>query len=209
MELKYNIEETAVRVCHEIAAAIECYTTVSGLDDKQMPEHFVPAYILRSLGFALTMTMETNSRALWEWNTNAKRRANGEPPLAQHPSPPAELLEKIGMQRADLVIFQGDAASKKEEMGFLCIAEYKNGWLDSKDVQKLRDWLSFIDLCPYGMVCGFVRTPANDAYLRDQKQEAEQAGDEWLLGRIGRPPGLDVNCQTFARILSNPRYQAT
>jgi hypothetical protein len=71
MKLEDDIEETARRVCAEIASAVEKYVNVSGASD--LPEHFVQSYVFANLGDVLTMTLETNSSKLWEWNGRLRR----------------------------------------------------------------------------------------------------------------------------------------
>jgi hypothetical protein len=206
MKLEENIEETATRVCDAMAGAIELYASISGSGVTDLPEHFVPAYVLANLGSVLTMTMETNSTKLWDWSCDIRRRWNGLPPGQPTPAAPPDYVSKVGMRRADLVLFRGDH-SKKNETDFLCFVEFKT-WKDiSPDVQKIRDWFQFIDTCPWGMACGLADITSIE-WLKIIQDQAESVGDKFVQGRVARPLSTPGNFQTFARLLTNPNYKA-
>ena len=55
--LEDNIEETAIRVCDAMAGAIELYASVSGSGTDDLPEHFVSAYVLATLGPGMSRSL--------------------------------------------------------------------------------------------------------------------------------------------------------
>lgn len=203
MKLEDSIEETAIRVCDEIACAIERYASMSGEGAEDMPESFLGACVFTNLGPVLTMTLETNSTKLWAWNADARRRWNNQPD-APLPRQPADYKAKVGVRRVDLAIFQGDH-TRKSETTFLCLVEFKKWWPSDDDVQKLRDWFPFIDTCPYGICCCFARV--DDDTFRCLQENAERDGDIWVAGRLARPLADAANYRTFARVLRNPHYR--
>jgi hypothetical protein len=74
------------------------------------------------------------------------------------------------------------------------------------DLVKIKNWFQWLDTCQYAMLCAFVRVP-NDSYIEQLRTEATKAGDQWITGRISRPPGLANNFQPFARILTNIKFR--
>jgi hypothetical protein len=199
MRLEDDIVETAVRICDQLASAVERYAAVSGNGFAEVPESFLRDRVFDGLGDVLTMTLETKNSALWEWNADAKRRRNGQPLDTPLPPQPQEFKNQT---RPDLVIFTGDH-SKKHETDFLCIVEIKKWWTLSpppKDLTKISKWFCWLDTCRYGMLCAFVRHP-NDEYIERLRHDAINGGHLWVPGRIARPLGGTENYQPFARII--------
>lgn len=204
MKLEDSIEETAIRVCDEIAGAIERYASISGEYPDDLPESFIGSCVFANLGPVLTMTMETNAKKLWEWNANARGRWNKDP-TAPLPDQPSDYKAKFQRKRADLVVYKGEH-TRKEEMTFLCLVEVAKYWEKASDLEKIRDWFAYIDTCPYGICCGYALIEPSDAFPKLQAGAVE-AGDKWLSGRIARPLGTDRNYHTFARLMTNPHYR--
>jgi hypothetical protein len=209
--LEDNIEEIAIRVCDQVASAIERYAVVygwSGLEDKpaaldDIPESFLRDYVFHGLGDVLTMTLETNNKTLWEWNADHRRRWNGEP-YGRSASVPSQLEEFKNQKRPDLTIFSYDH-TKKSVWDFICLVEIKKYWsLDPPpaDLKRIEDWFRWLDTCPYGMLCATVKLP-KDEHIKKLKGAAIAAGHQWITGRIARPAGIAINYQPFARILTN------
>ena len=203
MRLEDNINETITRVCDQLASAMERYDAISGGD--LPPEHLLASYALMELGDVLTMTSETNSTKLWEWNQDIKRRRNNLLSASVSTAPP-EYVAQCGGKRADLVIFTGDQ-KRKSEMDFLCLVEFKVGWVDNRDIEKIVTWFPFIDCCRYGAICTAVEVPQKDRYLAQCRATAQLAGRVPVLGRVARPLWREQNWQTYAEILENPHCQ--
>jgi hypothetical protein len=53
---------------------------------------------------------------------------------------------------------------------------------------------------------GVAIEPGHVQFFKKLQNEAEAAGDIFLLGRVARPLTSDANCQSFAKIMSNPYY---
>ena len=179
MLLEDNIAETAVRICDQLASAVERYAAISGEGFADVAESFLRDRVFDGLGDVLTMTLETNNRILWEWNANAKGVLLPEMPE-----------EYRNYTRPDLVIFTGDH-TKKSEMEFLCLIEIKKLWVlnpPPNDLTKIANWFRWLDTCQYGMLCAFVKLP-NDEYIEQLKGAATNTGHQWLAGRIARPLG--------------------
>jgi hypothetical protein len=207
MLLEQDITEAAIRICDQTAGAIEKYAGISGSGVDDLPEYFLAAYVLMALGDVLTMTLETNSRKLWDWHIDIRQRWDRA--VRKEEPAPREYNPTVGGRRADLVLFQGNH-SKKTETDFLCLVEFKKWYLDAGDIKKIRDWFRFLDTCKYGMVCGFTEVPKYEAYLAQMEDTAIASGDKWVLGRIARPLGTiedSQNFQTFAQIMENPNYR--
>jgi hypothetical protein len=206
VKLEENIEETATRICDAMAGAIELYASISGCPPGDLPESFISAYVFKSLGPVLTMTMETNSAKLWEWSCDMRRRWRGVSTGEATPAAPSEFVPTVGMRRADLVLYKGDH-TRKNETDFLCLIEFKTwGSIDS-DAKKIREWFQFIDTCPWGLACGFADTTAT-GQLKIIQGEADDAGDKLVRGRVARPSTGERNLLTLARILTNSNYRA-
>jgi hypothetical protein len=77
---------------------------------------------------------------------------------------------------------------------------------DPEDLRKLEKWFRWLDTCPFGMLCGFVKTP-NDEYVNELKLEANGYGHSWVTGRVARPLGISERYQPFARVLTNPNFR--
>jgi hypothetical protein len=147
------------------------------------------------------MTLETNNAKLWEWNADIRRRWDGEP-FGFGTSVPLQPAGLKNGRRPDLVIFTGEKSEN-----FLCVVEIKKSWaLNPVDLGKLQNWFQWLDTCPYGMLCGFVKVP-NDRYVKELKLEADHWGHEWVPGRITRPLAIAEKHQAFARILVNPNFR--
>ncbi len=201
MKLEDHIEEVATRICDQVASAIERYDSISGGED--LPEHYLQSHVLAGLGDVLTMTMETVSNTLWTWHADMKQRWSKQlgGPL---PIKPEAYERTVGGRRADLVVFKGDH-TRKNEMDFLCLVEFKKGTLDIWDYEKIKAWLTFLDTCPYGIVCGFCAVSFEQS-LEQWKGTVQTSGDTWVHGRVARPLFSDENFQTFARVVKNRGY---
>jgi hypothetical protein len=210
MRLEDDIAETAVRVCDQLASAVERYAAVSGSAFHEVPEGFLRDRVFDGLGDVLTMTSETNNTKLWDWNADARRRSNGQPVGTPAPSQPEDFKNS---KRPDLVIFKGDHP-KKSETDFLCLVEIKKWWdidrneqiLCLRDLTKIDNWFHWLDTCPHGMLCAFAEVP-NENFIEYLKTEALKAGHQWITGRIARPLEVSENYQTFARILTNRNFR--
>jgi hypothetical protein len=201
MRLEDNIGETAVRICDQLASAIERYVSISGLGFGDVPESFLRDRVFHGLGDVLTMTLETNNSTLWEWNSNTRQRWNRRRNTAAPPQPE----EFRNYTRPDIVIFTGDH-TKKSEMDILCLVEIKKWWvLNTPDLVKIDNWFRWLDTCPNGMLCGFVKIPSNE-FIESLKAEAVNAGHQWVAGRIARPLGVTENHQAFARVITNRNF---
>ena len=200
MKLEDNIVETITRVCDQFASAMEKYDAISG--GELPPEHLLASYVLMELGDVLTMTSETNSTKLWNWNQDSTRRRSNQPSTPYAPAPP-KYITQCGERRADLVIFKGDH-TKKSEMEFLCLVEFKVGWLDKRDLEKIMAWFPFIDSCRYGAVCTAMEIPQKEQDLGECKRMAQRESRVPVYGRVARPLWSKQNWQTYAEILENP-----
>jgi hypothetical protein len=183
---------------------MEKYDAISG--GELPPEHLLASYALMELGDVLTMTSETNSTKLWDWNQDIKVQ-RGNSAMAKLPAP-AEYVARCGQKRADLVIFRGDH-TKKREMEFLCVIEFKVGSVDNRDLAKIEDWFEYIDTLRYGAICVAMELPQKDDWLNHCEKAAKDAGRVPVYGRIARPLWSGQNWQTYAEILENPRYLST
>src|SRR5271167_2714894 len=200
MKLEDNINETITRACDQLASAMEKYDAISG--GEIPPEHLVASYALMELGDVLTMTAETNSTKLWEWNQDIKQRRSNQPSTLLVASPP-EYTTQCGGRRADLVIYKGDH-TRKSEMEFLCLVEFKVGSVDNNDLQKIVDWFQFIDSCRYGAICTAMEMPQKEEWLSHCRNIAQTAGRIPVYGRVARPLWSQQDWQTYAEILENP-----
>lgn len=147
------IAELAKMVCAAMAKSLKQYKEISGLGSNMMPEHFAVAYIMLQLHEQMqkyiSMTMETNSSTLWNWNAEADasiRKQYGN-------AIPQEFWDECGTRRCDLVIFRGDTPLK-DNHAFFCLIEAKTHTKIDDDVKKIKTWLQYITTCPYGMVVG-------------------------------------------------------
>ena len=199
MKLEDNITESITRVCDEYGKAIERYDYCTG--GEQPPEQFIASYVVSGLADVLTMTAETNSRKLWEWNQESKFRHSQQPTLHII----QDYISKFGHKRVDLVIYMGDH-TKKSEMGFLCLVEFKYGWRGNADFIRLTEWLPFIDTCRYGAICTAIEIPQNSKYITEFEQAALEEKRILVLGRIARPLWSKQSWQTYAEIFENPQF---
>lgn len=197
MKLDDDIVETITRVCDQFATAIERYDSISG--GEVAPEHVLATYTMMQLGDVLTMTSETSSRKLWEWDKDISQRRVGQPGLAGAQMPEA-YRNACGSRRADLVIFKGDH-TRKSEMEMLCLIEIKCGWVDTDDISKLELWLDYLPTVPFGAICTALETPQKDSALQRWKGEARKAHRIPVLGRTARPLWSRQLWQTYAEIL--------
>jgi len=103
------------------------------------------------------------------------------------------------------VVYEGDF-DRKESADFLCIGECKIGYLCVPDVEKLRQWLMFLDACPYGLVFGSEpHTDGSDLEGRLVRQSKE---DDWYA--LGSPVRLSGNknlWRSFSLVIQNPQYK--
>ena len=199
MKLEEDIVECITRVCDEYARAIERYDVCAG--GELPPECFVVANTLAGLGDVLTMTAETTGRYLWEWNQEFKLRHSQQPPLQVIP----EYITGFRQKKVDLVIYRGDH-TKKSEMGFLCLVEFKYGWRGDADLIRLTNLLRHIDTCRYGAICTAFETPQNDKYIAAFDQAAIKDNRKPVRGRIARPLWNKQSWQTHAEIFENPQF---
>src|SRR5271167_5205250 len=97
-----------------------------------------------------------------------------------------EYTTQCGGRRADLVIYKGDH-TRKSEMEFLCLVEFKVGSVDNNDLQKIVDWFQFIDSCRYGAICTAMEMPQKEERLSHCRNIAQTAGRIPVYGRVARP----------------------
>lgn len=201
MKLEEDIFETITRVCDQFAGAIERYDNMSG--GILPPEQVIVSHILMELGDVLTMTGETNGGTLWSWNGTALERRGKPQPGGNSPSP---AYAQFRQRRVDLVIYKGDH-TRKNEMEFLCLVEFKLGYVDQRDLDKLRDMLPHLITCQYGAICTALRHPQHNDYRGRCEAAAKQAGRIPVRGRVAHPLwSQPKDWQTYAEILKNPNY---
>jgi hypothetical protein len=203
MLLEDDIRETAIRICDQTASAVEKYNRNSGEDIYDMPEYFIGSHAYFGLSDVFTITLETNSRKLWNYHADIRRKWSSG--LIDVGNPPSNYNPTVGSRRADLVLYKGDH-SNPGETEFWAVVEFKKGYLGFGDLKKITDWFMFIDTCPYGLICAFTDAAATE-YLIELQNDAIKQGDGWVEGRIARPLRDERNFQTFARILTNPHYR--
>lgn len=188
-----DVREVAKRISEEIAQGIERYAAVSGMDDP--PEQFLSAFVLNQLGNEFAVTVETNSAELWEWNCEMKR-------LGPRTMPEDYKREMAGC-RCDLVLLWGEGPDRSS-YPFLALVEFKNWWPSDDDVRKLSEWLRHLDMCPWGLACGFFEETTAAKLLIDEKRASDSATD-WVFGRLVEPhaPGRKLRgFRTYARVMS-------
>jgi hypothetical protein len=206
MSYMIDIHELMPRFCKTGDRALAQYSLISGEDSDTAPEYFMSAFIMCYLGNQadgnrnqLTITLETTFRTLWQWNSEARHR-NGR-------SIPADLVklgEELGTQKVDMVLFSGPDGTPKSDHEFLALVEFKRGNLETPgpggitDHEKLLGLLKFVDTCPYGIVCGWIK----QKYLADQKSRSDDVGDKWFQAEAARSEY--VFC---ARIFPNPAFK--
>ena len=172
-----KIETIVQRLCDIGARAVHRYVEVSGMDPYDMPEYFMPSFILDHLGDKVTMTLETSFAKLLEWNEDARKRSG---------LPERKLLVSVvadlGAPRVDLVLYK-DPHRRKNEQDLLALVEFKRGWIsgahsptDHSDQAKVRRLLQHIDICRYGIVCGWARLADRDWAHKG----AMETGDKWF-----------------------------
>lgn len=174
------IETVVQRLCDAGARAVSRYVDVSGMDPYDMPEYFMPAFILDHLGDEVTMTLETSFAKLLEWNEDARIR--GKLPERKL----LALVADLGSPRVDLVLYK-DPHRPKAEQDILALVEFKRGWISGgddpggrSDRAKERRVLLHIDTCPYGVVCGWARLADRDwAYTG-----AMETRDTWFQSQF-------------------------
>jgi hypothetical protein len=179
-----EIESVVRDLCDAGAAAIHRYIQVSGEDPSDMPEHFMPAFILDHVGSKITMTLETGFSKLSKWNQNT-RQGRGLPPRGQEEV--TELLAlalELGLPRVDMVLYEGnDDGRPKDQLGLLALVEFKKG-PSTVDRNKLLRILPHVDTCPYGIVCG------SRGIDRDwDVEDARKMDDRWFETAVQPSPG--------------------
>jgi hypothetical protein len=129
-----------------------------------MPESFVGGFVLHELGSDITMSLETNTAALWRFTQDAK---------GSHLDVPSDLKN----QRVDLVSYQDEKGSPEpSKKGMFALIEIKLlGGLSGADRGKLLSILKHIDTCRYGGVLSVLKP----AQLEEEERRALAAGDRW------------------------------
>lgn len=179
-----DIETVVQALCKVGAEAVSRYVTVSGDDTpSNMPEYFVPAYLLDRLGDELVVTLEGSFEGLFGWNERARHGA------ARSLQDSSELLlrprQKLAGRRVDLVLAVRRSDGKSEEPpDLLALVECKRNWIDAdkipgkeSDRDKLLLFLAHIDTCQWGIVCGGWIDQNHRAYQRDRSMKG--TGDKW------------------------------
>jgi hypothetical protein len=160
--------------CKHGARAVSRYVEVSDLDPEAMPEYFMPAFIFDHMGNDVSMTLETNFLTLLEFNMHAKGGHRESPAMEDIRA--LAIAADLGKPRVDLVIY-ADPHLPKNKQPFLALVEFKKGWIsagEGGDRDKLQRVLKHIDICKYGVVCGWAATP------EEARDEARKVGDLWF-----------------------------
>jgi hypothetical protein len=192
-----DIEIAMQKLCDAGARAMRRYAEVAGESPDDMPEFFMPAFVLDHIGKEITATLETRFSKLFEWNDDIRVRRRLPP---RSPEEEAELLvlaEELGRPRVDMVLYEGDDEGRpKDKLDFLALLEFKKGWVPSDERTKLLRILPHIDTCPYGVVCGSVR----GENLEWNKGEARKTNDRWYQSAMQSLPGEDRSYFFCARL---------
>ena len=171
-----DIDDVMRKLCDAGARAMGRYAEVSGEGPGDMPEYFMPAFILGQIGDEISVTLETGFSKLVEWNDDTRKRRDLP---ARSPEEQAKLLalaDELGTPRVDMVLFAGqDQGVPKDEQDFLALVEFKRYSASPDDRAKLLRILPHIDTCLYGVVCGNIE----DRHLQSHRAEAEKLGDRW------------------------------
>jgi hypothetical protein len=207
VRLEDDVREVAVRICDQVAGAIEKYAHISGEGPYDTPEHFLAAQTLSDLGDVLAMTMETNSNYLWEVHHDVLHLRSGtESGLSGNKRPPRTEIFRgdTGSQRVDLVVYHGDHA-KKDHMEIFCIVEFKKSKFSPEDCQKIPIYFRHFPTIPFGIVV-FYCDARKEREIANSKHLAVEVNGDLTLGRVAHPQGDANGYQTFACILRNPDY---
>jgi hypothetical protein len=185
-----SIDDLIQKLCDSGARAVRRYAEVSGDSHWKMLEFFMPALVFNELGDGITATLETSFADLSAWNADSRKRRG----LPQQPHDPRLLLlaQQLAGRRVDMILFEGEEDNKpKDQQDFLVMAEFKRGWLDSgrlpgqvSDRDKLLMLLDSIDMCPWGLVCGWIQENH-----REWQMDTDMKGtsDRWFESMIQFP----------------------
>lgn len=200
-----DIDSVMRDFCNAGAQAVLRYVVETGEDPWNMPEYFMPAFILDHLGDKITATLETNFNTLVQWNAGVRKRHG----LAQqaHDERSLSLTQQLDQRRVDMVLFEGQEEQKpKDQQDFLALIEFKRGQIDAgsfpgkiSDRDKLLMFLAQIDTCPWGVACGWVDEP----HLEWQKNESIKGTDDrWFEKRIELPEAFTIPHFFCARLFA-------
>jgi hypothetical protein len=176
------MKEMLDRFCEAGALSVARYAEVSGLlPEHDLPESFMPAFILNQLGDSLSMTIETSLSKLLLWNTQIHRRRGYSLALGPHRA------ASLGVPLVDMVIFSGRDPMNRD---ILALVEFKSGWIDTTEIpgrrndrDKIRSILEYVDTCRYGVTCGWTR------HLDYYKNQADEAGEPFWKHQIALANG--------------------
>ena len=200
-----DIDKLMESFCQLGAQAIERYFAISGEGPWQMPEFFMPAFIMDRLGDQTTATLETNFATLIQWNKEIRQRRGLA--IVEHDDRLLQLAAQLRGRRVDLVFYEGQEIGKpKNEQDFYALVEFKGGWLDAEavpgkvsDRDKLLMLMAHLDTCPWGIVCGW----APKVHREWQRDRVEGTGDKWFEKEILLPAGLHHSLFFCARLFAN------
>jgi hypothetical protein len=212
-----DISSVMENFCSAGAQAVQRYVEVSGIDPNDMPEYFMPAFILNRLMTKITTTLETSFGRLVEWNKGARERQGLSPDVLHNDDRLLRFAQQVDGRRVDMVIFQGEEERKpKDEQDFLALVEFKRFYIDASripgrisDRDKLLMLLEHIDTCPWGIVCGWF----NPDHREWQKGvDIKGTKDCWYESIIRLPPDrfttpLFFGARLFARSSDEPRLR--
>jgi hypothetical protein len=185
---KHSVHDVMYKVCTSSAEAVCRYAKVSGDSRETMPEYFMPAFILEKLGSKITMTLETNSATLRNWDKEAQSRRSRSSGRVDGATTTRleQAIKKLDRRgRIDLVVFDGSSRVKSDEE-FLILVEFKLWARDRAgyDRDKLQEVLSYIQTCPYGAICYLIDGAPDSEWVRDLKREAGRRKDKWFCAPV-------------------------
>jgi hypothetical protein len=159
------IDELIKKLC-EVGADSACrYVKVSGQWLDEMPEHFMPAYVLDHLypRIEASMTMEARVLTLLPEDRRFSNLAVSRVP-------------ELDAAKIDLIIHDGGGRPPQDQMG-MALVEFKRGWVGA-DREKLRAIMNYLGEAspPYGIECGWVA----QGHRQEAKVLAQEAGDNWF-----------------------------
>ncbi|MGC2411885.1 MAG: hypothetical protein WA459_04200 [Stellaceae bacterium] len=201
-----DIDLLMPKFCAAGARALTRYAEISGEDPLTAPEYFMTSLAFNELGNSvigngrqLGLTLETTYSTLWKWNIDVRSRPGSSLDPLRDPMEFMRLGEQLGSQRVDMVLFHGTEDLPKSQYDFLALAEFKRGDLriDRERVSKI---LTYIDTCPYGVICGWVESK----YVEYHRGEAIKFGDRWHQEPVPASTSDNISCFFCARFFNRP-----
>ena len=196
-----SVDNIMEKICHHAAQAIRRYVEISGMTPGDMPESFLGAYVFDKIGSEVTMTLETNTTKLFDWNNASKGRRRASDAVKVELQNAVTSVDQSG--RIDLVLFDG-ASQNKEHEEFLALVEFKRWHLSREDRDKLLVVLKYIDTCPTGAICSILDLGGDRSWVEHEQSDAVRMGDRWIECKVGElPHGIPGNYSVCARIFSS------